>query len=52
MHKLVHYIQYQTGINKTVNCINELEPEAYVIEEAYLNKHGINIILNHAGVCP
>jgi uncharacterized protein DUF6647 len=51
LHELVHYIQYQTGMDKTVNCINELEPEAYDIEETYLNHHGININLNHAGAC-
>lgn len=51
LHELVHYIQYQTGIDKTVNCINELEPEAYDIEEAYLINHGININLDHAGAC-
>jgi|APSaa5957512535_1039671.scaffolds.fasta_scaffold20243_4 hypothetical protein len=51
LHELVHYIQYQSGKDKLVNCIKELEPKAYEIEEAYLNKHGIAVDLNYAGVC-
>jgi hypothetical protein len=51
LHELVHYIQYQTGKDKLVNCVKELEPKAYEIEEAYLNKHGIAVDLNYAGVC-
>ena len=51
LHELVHYIQYQSGKDKLVNCIKELEPKAYEIEEAYLNKHGTAVDLNYAGVC-
>ena len=39
LHELVHYLQYQTGINKDVQCKNELESLAYVLEAKFLESH-------------
>lgn len=45
LHELVHYLQYEEGIDKNAECKNELEALAYMIEAKYLNKlnveHGI-----------
>ena len=40
LHELVHYLQYQYGENKKVNCKNELERLAYLLEAEYLHDHG------------
>ena len=46
LHELVHYLQYQTGVDKDAKCKNELESLAYVLEAKFLeshdHKHNIN----------
>jgi hypothetical protein len=39
LHELVHYLQYQTGLDDNVNCKNELESLAYVLEAKFLEAH-------------
>ena len=39
LHELVHYLQYQTGVDKDANCKNELESLAYVLEAKFLESH-------------
>jgi hypothetical protein len=39
LHELVHYLQYQTGIDKDAQCKNELESLAYVLEAKFLETH-------------
>lgn len=39
LHELVHYLQYQTGIDKDAECKNELESLAYVLEAKFLDSH-------------
>ena len=45
LHELVHYLQYQTGVDKNAKCKNELESLAYVLEAKFLesqhHKHSI-----------
>ena len=36
LHELVHYLQYQTGIDKNATCKNELESLAYMLEVKFL----------------
>jgi len=36
LHELVHYLQYQTGMDYDVRCKNELESLAYVLEAKFL----------------
>ena len=40
VHELIHYLQYRHGIDKSVNCIRELEPMAYEAHAKYLTEHG------------
>lgn len=40
LHELVHYLQYEHGNEKHVNCKNELERLAYLLESDYLDDHG------------
>jgi hypothetical protein len=40
IHELVHYLQYQYGNDQQVNCKNELERLAYLLEAEYLDDHG------------
>ena len=49
LHELVHYLQYQTGIDNNVKCKNELESLAYVLEAKFLesNNHKHNITASH-----
>lgn len=49
LHELVHYQQYQTGIDKDAQCKNELESLAYVLEAKFLdsNNHRHNITSSH-----
>jgi hypothetical protein len=49
LHELVHYLQYQTGIDKDVQCKNELESLAYVLEAKFLDSydHDHNISVSH-----
>ena len=42
LHELVHYLQYQTGVDQDAKCKNELESLAYVLEAKFLESH------NHA----
>ena len=39
LHELVHYLQYQTGEDDNVQCKNELESLAYVLEAKFLESH-------------
>lgn len=39
LHELVHYLQYQTGLDDNVKCKNELESLAYVLEAKFLESH-------------
>ncbi len=39
LHELVHYLQYQTGMDDNVKCKNELESLAYVLEAKFLESH-------------
>lgn len=41
VHELVHYIQYQQKMNDAVECLNALEKDAYDIQAAYMEDHGI-----------
>ena len=41
LHELVHYLQYEEDIDKNVECKNELEALAYMIEAKYLSDHQI-----------
>lgn len=36
IHELIHYLQYQNGLDKTVACRQNLEKAAYGIQEKYL----------------
>lgn len=40
LHELVHYMQYQMGEDKSVDCKNELESLAYVLEAKFLESAG------------
>lgn len=42
LHELVHYLQYQTGVDKDAKCKNELESLAYVLEAKFLDSHDHN----------
>ena len=39
LHELVHFLQYQYGHEKNVQCRNELEALAYLLETRYLSDH-------------
>ena len=39
LHELVHYLQYQTGMDADAKCKNELESLAYVLEAKFLESH-------------
>lgn len=39
LHELVHFLQYQYGHEKNVQCRNELEALAYLLESRYLSAH-------------
>jgi hypothetical protein len=49
LHELVHYLQYQTGVDKDAKCMNELESLAYVLEAKFheSNDHEHNITDAH-----
>ena len=36
VHELVHYIQYDTGQNKSAKCMHALEYDAYAIQNAFM----------------
>ena len=39
LHELVHFLQYQYGYDKNIQCRNELEALAYLLETQYLTSH-------------
>lgn len=41
LHELVHFIQYQNGIDKKVECRSMLERDAYDIQREYLDNYNI-----------
>ncbi|MFT5395990.1 MAG: hypothetical protein ACI85N_001178 [Gammaproteobacteria bacterium] len=49
LHELVHYLQYQTGVDDDAECKNELESLAYVLEAKFLDSqdHDHNITASH-----
>lgn len=49
LHELVHYLQYQTGMDYDAKCKNELESLAYVLEAKFLesNDHDHKITSSH-----
>jgi hypothetical protein len=40
VHELVHFLQYQRGIERKVSCVNALEKDAYRVQAAYLRQKG------------
>jgi len=57
LHELVHYLQYQAGVDKSVECRNQLESLAYVLEARYMSEQQLDsgITDSHiqrAGQCP
>lgn len=40
LHELVHYLQYQHGVDKSVACMRKLERSAYDAQAKYLQEHG------------
>ena len=40
VHELVHYLQYENGLHKSVDCTAQLELAAYNAEAKYLKQHG------------
>lgn len=40
VHELVHYLQWKQGANQ--QCWGKLEAEAYQVQDAWLQAHGIN----------
>jgi hypothetical protein len=36
VHELIHYIQYDTGKNKSAKCMHALEYDAYAIQNAFM----------------
>ncbi len=56
LHELVHFLQYETGLDKGIQCINKLEPMAYKVESNFLEKydHGHTIseeVIKKTGQC-
>ena len=43
-HELVHHLQYNDGEDKRVNCIGDLEKEAYTLQDLWLQeKYGVTV---------
>jgi Zn-dependent peptidase ImmA (M78 family) len=42
LHELVHFLQYEHGIEKTVSCKRKLELLAYTLEKKYLISHNVS----------
>ena len=40
VHELVHFLQYQHGMERKVACVNALEKDAYRVQAAYLRQKG------------
>jgi hypothetical protein len=41
VHELVHFVQYETGVNARVKCGSALEYDAYHIQKAFLVESGL-----------
>ena len=41
LHELVHFLQYEHGIDKTISCKRKLELLAYTLEKKYLISHNV-----------
>ncbi|MEX0731955.1 MAG: DUF6647 family protein [Aquisalimonadaceae bacterium] len=39
LHELVHFLQYETGMHKRVDCRAQLERDAYNLQNKYLAQH-------------
>lgn len=50
LHELVHFLQYKMGEDKNVDCKNELESLAYLLEAKYLHSHGEQHPMNQAQI--
>jgi hypothetical protein len=46
VHELVHYLQYQQGLDRAVSCMRALEPSAYAAQAGYLRQHGRQVLFN------
>ncbi len=40
VHELIHYLQYQQGLERSVPCMRALELSAYAAQAEYLRQHG------------
>jgi len=40
VHELIHYIQYDTGKNKSAKCMHALEYDAYVVQNSFMVSYG------------
>ena len=40
LHEVVHFLQYELGIEKKFSCKNQLEPLAYKLQAKYLIENG------------
>lgn len=50
VHELVHYLQYQQGLDRSVACMRALEASAYAAQAEYLKQHGTQPRFNHVQV--
>ena len=50
VHELVHYLQYQKGLEKSLPCMRELEPPAYAAQAKYLKQHDRPVPFNELHV--
>ena len=50
VHELVHYLQYQQGLDRSVPCMRALERSAYAAQAQYLKQHGAQTPFNEAQV--
>lgn len=50
VHELVHFIQYQQGVNRKADCLNALERDAYAIQACYMDAHHIPKTFNDVTV--
>ena len=41
VHELVHFIQYQQGMQDRVECLNALERDAYEVQALYMEAYGV-----------
>ena len=41
VHELVHFLQYQHGVDQRSACVSDLEPAAYLLENIYRNRHAM-----------